>query len=418
MKFDIIIIGAGLAGMTAAVRLAEAGKKVALVSSGRSATLFNSGSFGLLGYGVDHHPVEDMKHALSSLSDEHPYSRIGVEYIQLLAKETSAMMERAGIRINVPGDLKNHYRISPVGLIRPTWLTLDRMLTLDDLNGMESRRLAIVSPVGFLDFYPRFIASSLDKKGYTCDILTVDTPELHKLRTSATEFRAANIARLLRQETLDSFADAVKKAVADSEAKAVILPAVIDMTEPKTLDRFCERVGRRVYFAPTLGVSVPGLSVNAILQKRLVSLGVVIMNGHSVNGAEFVGDELKSITTDKLDGDKLDAETFIFAAGSFFSHGVVALPDAVIEPALGLDTVCPSSRNDWFANDMFDAQPIMRSGVAADQSFHALRKGIPVSNLYVAGSALAGADSVKEESGAGVAMLTALCVADKIIRQN
>lgn len=418
MKFDIIIIGAGLAGMTAAVRLAEAGKKVALVSSGRSATLFNSGSFGLLGYDGDHHPVEDMKHALSKLSDEHPYSRIGVESVAVLAKETCAMMERAGIRINVPDDLKNHHRISPVGLIRPAWLTLDSMVTLEKLNSMVDRHLAIVSPVGFLDFYPRFIASSLDKQGYTCDIFTVDTPELRGLRSSATELRAANIARLLRHDSLDAFADAVKKAVADSDAEAIILPAIINMTEPKTLDRFCERVGRQVYFAPTLGVSVPGLSVNAILQKKLLSLGVVIMNGHNVNGAEFVGDEIKSISTDKLDGDKLEAETFIFAAGSFFSHGVVALPDAVIEPALGLDTVSPSSRNDWFANDMFDAQPVLRSGVATDQSFHALRAGAPVSNLYVVGSALAGADSVREDSGAGVAMLTAVCVADKIIRQN
>ena len=50
MKYDTIIIGGGLSGLLAGVKLARSGSKVAIISSGQSALHFHSGSFGLLGH--------------------------------------------------------------------------------------------------------------------------------------------------------------------------------------------------------------------------------------------------------------------------------------------------------------------------------------------------------------------------------
>ncbi len=49
MKFDVIVMGGGLSGLTAGIALAEAGKNVALVSAGQSTLHFGSGSLDLLG---------------------------------------------------------------------------------------------------------------------------------------------------------------------------------------------------------------------------------------------------------------------------------------------------------------------------------------------------------------------------------
>lgn len=414
MKFNTIIIGGGLAGMTSAIRLAESGEKVAVVSAGRSALLFNTGSFGLMGFDADHRPTADWSQALSSLPAAHPYSKIGSDKISALAQDALSLLKRSGLNFYCSEAQNNHGRISPLGIFRPAWLSLEGLLTENSLADLRQRRVALIGLAGFLDFYPRFIAASLRKASCETDIFTVDTPDLRTLRSSETEMRAANIARILHGYPLKRFAEEIKKLDIPSES-IIVLPAVID---PSELEVFRSLVRRQVLFAPTLGVSLPGVYIHDALIRRFKSLGGRILNGHRVNGAQFGDNRLIGVTTDKLDDDCLYADSFVFAGGSFFSHGLLAHPDAIVEPVLGLDTDAPQDRNGWFEADLFGAQPVMKSGVATNESFNAKRNGSVIKNLYVVGSALSGADSVREESGAGVAMISAIAVADTIIKNK
>ncbi len=97
----------------------------------------------------------------------------------------------------------------------------------------------------------------------------------------------------------------------------------------------------------------------------------------------------------------------------------MAKPDAIVEPALGLDTSAPAGdRSGWFTADLLGDQPVMTAGITVDANLRAMRGGKAVDNLYVAGSVLPGTASVREASGAGVALLSAVQVANTIINHN
>ena len=81
MRYDTIIMGGGLSGLTAGITLASAGKRVCIVSAGQNSLHFNSGSFDLLGYDNNGKVVERPLEAIAALNDQHPYKKIGVERI-------------------------------------------------------------------------------------------------------------------------------------------------------------------------------------------------------------------------------------------------------------------------------------------------------------------------------------------------
>ena len=53
-----------------------------------------------------------------------------------------------------------------------------------------------------------------------------------------------------------------------------------------------------------------------------------------------------------------------------------------------------------------------------DRTLHALRQGAVIENLYCAGAGLAGFHPVQDGCGAGVSLLSALSVADRILNDK
>ena len=82
LHYDAVVVGAGVAGLTAAGRLAEGGARVCVLAHGVGSTHLAPGTIDVLGY--DPERVESPARALSAFVDahpEHPYALLGTEAI-------------------------------------------------------------------------------------------------------------------------------------------------------------------------------------------------------------------------------------------------------------------------------------------------------------------------------------------------
>ncbi len=417
MKFDVVIIGGGLAGMVCGIRLAETGKKCAIVSQGQSAIHFSSGSFDLLGRMPDGTEVSDPIAAMAELgkiAPEHPYAVMGEKFCAEHLQQAPEILRSAGI--SVSGDCrKNHFRITPMGKMKPTWLTIDGYLTTASSERLPFEKVCIINVEGFLDFYPEFIAEEFRKQGVVCNFGTINLPDLERIRRNPSEMRSVNIARVFdREENLEVLAAKIREMASGCEA--VILPAIIGIGRDDAFDVLKSKVNTPLYLLPTLPPSIPGIKAQQALQHRFRSLGGEYFLGDTVLSAEWKDGRVKELFTANHGDIPFRADHFVLATGSFFSKGLVATPDRIVEPVFGADTVFTPDRAEWYTLRFFDRQNYQAFGVRTDRSLRVVKEGVPIENLYCAGAGLAGFHPVQEGCGAGVSLLSALFVADRILK--
>jgi glycerol-3-phosphate dehydrogenase subunit B len=74
---DLLVIGAGLAGLTAAMYAAQAGLSVRVVTKGLNALHWSAATIDLLGYLPDNTRVDAPFAALDQLPASHPLRQVG-----------------------------------------------------------------------------------------------------------------------------------------------------------------------------------------------------------------------------------------------------------------------------------------------------------------------------------------------------
>ena len=409
MKFDTIIIGGGLCGLTAGIELSRKGKKCMIVSSGQSALHFFSGSFELCSLSDD--PFE----AIAQMQPEHPYSKIGLENVKTLSASLKSFYKEAGIKFKGIKDA-NHWRITPLGVLKRAWLTMDEYATIPSTGEIPWKKVALLNIDGFLDFHTSYIAAGLDKIGVETVVKAVSMPELDRLRTNPTEMRSTNIAKTITGDLVGMLAARINEYAKDVDA--VFMPAVVGLSSSLDVVKLKESVDRPLHFLGTLPPSVPGIRLQFMLKKYFQKLGGTYMLGDTVTAGEFEDGKLKSITTQNHGDVKFEADNFILASGNFFSKGLASDIDGVYEPVFGLDMDSIAERPQWYKRNMFESQPYMSFGVSTDKEFKTSKDGKTIDNLYAAGAVLSGFNAMKEGSGAGISILTALYVSSLILNSN
>lgn len=415
MRMDTVIMGGGLSGLTCGIALAKRGKRVAIVASGQSTMLFNGGSMELLG-NIDGKAVTAPLEAITTLPQDHPYSKIGADRIAGLAARAKLMLSDSGI--NMEGDVAaNHWRITPMGVAKPAWLTLSDHLRINDLNQLPAKRVALMCIRGFFDQPNSMLAQGLRDLGFEVSTIEFTTDDITALRRSPSEMRATSLAkRLVSHNALQRLADQVNSLAGDADM--VLLPSVFGQNNADDFQTLQSMVNKPLRLVATLPPSVAGMRMMTQLRHYFRMLGGNYLMGDSAVSGTFEGDRLTAVSTAKLGDMPLRADHFVLATGSFISRGLVADYERVYEPVLGVDVNADSDPNRWTQFGVLQPQAYSRFGVATDERLRCLKQGKPIVNLHAVGSILSGHDAVKMGDGTGVSLLTALAAIDDIIKSE
>lgn len=414
MRYDVIVIGGGLSAIMCGIALATNGKNVALLAKGQSKLNFSSGSLDLLGFDEQGNMVTDPIDAISKLSDRHPYSKMGVSSVAHNAAMAPVIMAGAGLSFYGDTNInKNHFRMTPLGLMRPTWLTLDDFVSTDDPTIWPWNKIALVNLHGFLDFSADFVAASFTKMGVACNICDIKLGAIEKLSNSQKVIRSTIVAKLMQNDgVMGELSRKIKSQLDDAEA--VILPAIFGLDGDDTAEVLAHHLKLPVRFVPTLPPSVVGTRLLSKLRKLFIQNGGTFLLGSMVKNGKIVDDHVVSVEAKNFPDQDIVAEHFILASGSFMNGGLVSNTTGVSEPIFGLDIDCIEDSGNWSKDCFFDAQPYMEFGVKTDNEFHAIKDGKVIKNLFAMGSILSGHNSLKLADDTGVSILTALQVARQI----
>ena len=411
MRMDTVIMGGGLSGLTCGIALAKRGQRVAIVSTGQSTLLFNGGSMELLGH-IDGKTINAPLEAIASLPQGHPYSKIGAERIADFAEQAKQLLTDADI--NMEGNAaNNHWRITPMGIAKPAWLTLSDHWHIDNLEQLPCKRVALLCIRGYLDQPNGMMAHGLKELGFEVETINFTTDDITAQRRSPSEMRATTLAKnLVSNNALQRIADQINNL--NTDADIVLLPSVIGQSDNYAFQTLQSMSKKPLRLIATLPPAVAGMRMHTQLRHYFRMLGGTYLMGDSAVSGTLDGDRLTSITTAKLGDMPLKADHFVLATGSFISRGLRADYERVYEPVLDVDVVADKDREQWTRFGVLEPQAYSQYGVATDENLRCLKQGKPIQNLYAIGSVLSGHDAIKMGDGTGVSMLTALAVAREI----
>lgn len=428
MQFDVAIIGSGIAGLTAGLRCIESGLKTVLISQGQSALHFSSGSIDVLAQTPNKKQINDPLAEIAHFAQQypqHPYAKVGQKNVINALDWYQEVLQNNGVALKKQEDNRNHQRITPMGTLKSTWLSQPFVQQIND-NPHPFRSIAMVAIDGYRDFQPQITLDNLAKHN---DFKHLPMKRIHlhinafqTSKRTCHEFRSIDISRILEQEQeFNHFADQLMAHA--NQDDLIIMPAVLG-ENLALMEKLQQATQLRFHEVPTMPPSLLGIRLENAMSHAFIQQGGCLLKGDQVLSGEFSqhphGLQLDVIHTQNMTDMPIAAKHFVLASGSFFSKGLLATREAIIEPIFELDMVSVGKRAQWRDAAFFTKQhhPFMNFGVETDILFRPSKQQQTINNLFCAGSILAHYNPVVEGCGSGVAISTGYLVAQQIIDEQ
>jgi glycerol-3-phosphate dehydrogenase subunit B len=297
-----------------------------------------------------------------------------------------------------------------------------------DLEDVKDSTLLIAGISGYPDFN-----SSAAAKTYLEDRVALGLPPrkvVHcDIRTSpfgnTQNLSAVEIARHLdHNDGLEKVEQELKEHAERIGATHIALPPILGLRNAvENQTRLKEVLGVHVFELLGFPPSVPGLRLQMALEELFQRAGGKLLVGHEATSYRKQNDIVEYVTAQAPRRIiKIEAKAFILASGKFIGGGLSGDENGIRETTFGLMTVTGSYHS---AEDIMpskatnllsitpEGQPIYSTGLSVDPHFRPIQEdGVEwATNLYAAGSVLAGYNYAVEKSGLGVALTSGFSAA-------
>jgi len=415
---DVMVLGAGMAGFTAAIRLAEAGLRVVMVAKGYGSLRLSPATIDILGYGPDR--VDSPARALPGFAETHPEHPYALVPPAMLAESVQWLKGHVDTYAYVGDPSANMLLPTAIGVPRPSAVVPETMAGGDV---REAGPVVIAGLSVLKDFHPALAAENLQAATTAYGRAVEARPVL--LNPPADGQADVNALGLARRFEDAAFRGAVAAELltAVRGGEAIGLPAVLGIDQARSVwTELQQAVGRPVFEIPTaVPPSVPGMRLARAFQDRLRRAG-----GRFVLGAQATGPELRN---GKLAGVRISSAArvtprlcrwVVLATGGLASGGIeVDVSGAVSEQALGLPVDAPGPGEIGFLPSYRADHPMETAGLRVDSRLRPVGPdGEPVyPNVHAAGAVIGGARPWREKSGDGISLSTGYLAAEAILRE-
>lgn len=403
-KQNVLIIGAGLAGLMAGWQVASSGRNPRLIAKGWGTTHWHAGCVDVLGYypTLVTSPAGTLPHLIEA-EPQHPYALLGLERLTQALQAFQSLCAAAGYPLH--GSLERNWLLpSAVGTFRPTCLAPETMIA-GDLS--DKSPMLIVGFDRFGDFYPNVVADNLSQQGVPAGFATLQLPTLSRRQVLTPLIFAQLMERsAFRAELVQALRPQL------GQAARIGFPAVLGVENALAVKADLEaQLGRPVFEIPILPPSVPGIRLHTILRQAMERQGGRVYEGMLVTKAETVSGRIMAVFSEAAARQQAHRfEQYILATGGLLGGGLVAhFEGQVREVIFNLPVTAPAGRQQWFRQRFLDEQghPIYRAGLTVDEQFRPVHESRPVyDNLRAAGTTLAHCDFIRERSLEGIALAT------------
>ncbi len=397
---DVLVVGAGMAGLMAAVTAAKSGASVSVLSEGAGVISIGSGAVDFLGYVNGKKITDNPFNHLSELGKEHPYNIIGAENIKNAFASLIEISKANGYEIKMNEEGLNQTAVSIAGTTKPTYICSES----NNASRILKAKKILFAGVEYLkDAQPALAVKQAKQYKVFADaeinsaLLKSPFGKTHRVLNSL------DLARYVdKEEGFNWLKSELKKAAAGYDA--VIIPPICGTVNYTKHFKELQNFGFILVEAVSVPPGVGGYRLRNALMNEAKKLKVKFIENCNVQRAVIA---LHNNIAGALETE-YTADKFIIATGGVIGGGIASTPDKVYETIFNIAIDSPVSVEERSDKNVFGSHLFTKFGVKVNSKLQALdSKGSPLyDNVFFAGNTLADYDFPTEKSGYGVACST------------